>query len=88
MAGTRTVGGSSPGAARIKIRTAVWALTPTLLRSNTTCTSDSYLGHVQVGLFQELPDDENVGGGAVARDVILGRGYLGDQGRGGVLNLL
>ena len=42
---------------------------------------------VSVGLFEEFADDEDVGGGAVARDVILRRGRPRDQGGRGMLNL-
>lgn len=51
-------------------------------------TKLEYLGDIQIGLFQQLPDDQHVGSGAVPCDVVLGCGSFCDQRSCGVLDLL
>ena len=39
------------------------------------------------GEFHQFSDEEDVGGGAIANNVVLGGGCSGDHGRGRVLHL-
>lgn len=51
-------------------------------------TSEFYLGYVEVSLFQQFSNDEDVGSGPISGDVILCRGYLCNERCCWVLNLL
>ena len=54
----------------------------------TEATPSVYLSNVKISLFQQFPNDEDIGCCAITSDVILGSGNASNQWCCGMLNLL